>query len=99
MGIDPDEIEGSNDVFENHVDPFDGLETCHKQENMRTNRPGKIDVRAQYWTSLHIPAYHKGGSHGSKSIKQISPTQRKHIHDRVICVCKYKQVVVICLLH
>ena len=31
-GIDPDEIAGLSNVFEDFTDPFNGLETCYKQE-------------------------------------------------------------------
>jgi len=41
-GIEPDEIEGLDDVFENLVYPFDGLETCHKQEKYYVDSLGLI---------------------------------------------------------
>ena len=42
VGVDPDEIEGLNDVFENLADPFDGLETCYKQEKYFLDNLGLI---------------------------------------------------------
>ena len=41
-GIEPDEIEGLKDVFEEMVDPFNGLETCHKQEKYFRDSLGLI---------------------------------------------------------
>ena len=42
VGVDSDEIEGLNDVFENLADPFDGLETCYKQEKYFLDNLGLI---------------------------------------------------------
>lgn len=32
LGLDPDAIEGLDDIFKNVTDPFEGIETCHLQE-------------------------------------------------------------------
>ena len=32
LGLDPDAVEGLDDIFKNVTDPFEGIETCHLQE-------------------------------------------------------------------
>ena len=33
IGVDPDDVEGLTEVFSDLPHPFEGLETCYKQEN------------------------------------------------------------------
>ena len=42
LGLDPDTIEGLDDIFKNVTDPFEGIETCHLQEKYLRETLGLI---------------------------------------------------------
>ena len=52
-GIDIDEIEGLNEVFRDVPNPFEGLETCYKQEKFYRETLGLV-VRPLFSPGAHV---------------------------------------------
>ena len=42
VGVDPDDVEGLSEVFSNLPQPFEGLETCYKQEKYYREKMGLV---------------------------------------------------------